>query len=762
MSDTIALSVSTQFFNKDVRPEVLAPLRQTALAWGAAGKIYKKTGKVYQEKDRDNIPYGYGWQPRQLTLKQLYEHVALGDAFCVALLKSDNRKKANFASSQLIGVDLDKNAVIDRLVQNEFISRYAGLLYASSSSVPEMPKSRVLFMLDRSVTVAQEYCDYVLRILAKFADAGAFGDQHCKDEARLFYGSTKAAEPGNYVLTDNVLPIEVVKALPKPTNQRPPEWYAQRALNTASLMIQRSNNGHKHGELLKASRLLGGYVESGILQEPEAIALLEREIGAKSDVEDINAAYATIRDGLAYGRAKSITLEALEAQRQDYLEVNGYTMNISPNGTAPNTQKIETPAKPGHDILRDRWLSSQPPTAYGLGDFRRYHAGIWQPVNELEIEQSIIETIEAAKPEGIKPTMAIASSVTGFVKRKVVKPDHVWDANSDYLVCRNGTLCIPDRILGQHNPTIYATSGVSFDYDPSAKAPAWGAFLFDLAQSTSPAIVDFLQEFGGYALTTDTRYELSIWLYGTPGAGRSTFLTGLQAMLGSRAGLLGLADIVSNRFALANLPGKTLAISTEQPGDYIASTHILNAIISGETIVVDRKFRDAIEITPRCKLAWAMNDLPRVSDPNSGLFRRVKVIEFPVIPEAQQDPELKETIKTEGAGILNWALDGLDRLRKRGRFDIPQEVRDATNSFRDNNDIPARFVEELCFTGNDQKGDPYRVSGSLLYDAYKTWCLTTGHKPQSSTSIANDWRRLGFEKYEANGRKFWRYVGLKT
>ncbi len=427
----------------------------------------------------------------------------------------------------------------------------------------------------------------------------------------------------------------------------------------------------------------------------------------------------------------------------------------------PDRQKSRQADKPGHDDLRDRWLDKQPLTAFGLGDWQRYNAGIWQPVSDLEIKASVTKVIEAAKFEGIKVTSSVVSSVTELIKFEIARPDSIWDSESRYLVCGNGTLHIPTRALAGHRPEIYATSGVSYDYNPAAKAPAFEHFLGNLAKSTVGDVVSFLQEFAGYALTTDTSHELSIWLFGPPGSGKSTFLAGLETMLGNRAGILGLADIASNRFALANLPGKTLAISTEQPGDYIASTHILNSIISGETITVDRKFRDAIQVTPRCKLAWAMNELPRVSDPNSGLFRRVKVVEFPVIPESQRDPQLKQDIKNEGAGILNWALDGLERLRNRGRFEIPPEIREAAESFKNNNDIPARFVEDCCFTGNDQKGDPYRVSGSQLYEAYKQWCVTTGHKPQSSTSVATDWRRLGFEKYLAGGKAFWRFVGLK-
>lgn len=424
------------------------------------------------------------------------------------------------------------------------------------------------------------------------------------------------------------------------------------------------------------------------------------------------------------------------------------------------SDKSRNTNKPTHDELADNWIKTNENICFGLGDWRCYEAGLWPILPELSVKHSVLEILKAAKEAGINPTDSMVGSVANLAKYSVAKPDDIFDADPDFLVCRNGALHIPTRTLQEHRPELYATSGVSYDYDPGATCEAWTAFLFDLSMNLSQEVVDFLQEFAGYSLTTDTQYEIALWLYGPPGSGKSTFLTGLESMLGSRAGLLGLADIERSRFALANLPGKTLAIATEQPSSFLASTDVLNAIISGELITIDRKFRDAIQLTPRAKIAWAMNELPRVSDPNSGLFRRVKVVEFPVIPEDERDTQLKERIKTEGAGILNWALEGLDRLRQRGRFDIPASVVAATDNFRNTNDIPAQFVAECCVTGTDETGDPYKVKSSQLYKNYRDWCFDTGHKPQSSTSIAQDWRRLKFEQHRGGAGVFWWYVGL--
>ncbi len=423
-----------------------------------------------------------------------------------------------------------------------------------------------------------------------------------------------------------------------------------------------------------------------------------------------------------------------------------------PDMPADEPQDDERKRTPTEDELRDRFIQAHPLIVYGVGEFRQYQDGVYPVLGSDVVRAGIMDVLEAAKSEKVRPSARLLASVLELVRIKVARPAERWDTDAELLPLRNGALHIPTRELRPHSPSNYFTSALPFDYDPDAYASTWDWFL----SSTVPDAAGFLQEFSGCALTPDTKHELATWLFGPPGSGKSTFLLGLQTMLGSRAGLLSLANIQRSSFALANLPGKTLVVSTEQPADYIASTHILNALISGEPIEVDRKFRDAVIIIPRAKLGWAMNSLPRIGEAASGLFRRVKVVHFPPIPEAQRDPQVKERIAQEGAGILNWALAGLDRLTARGRFEIPACVRDATEQFRQTNDIPAQFVAECCLTGPQ-----FKTKGGDLYRAYRQWALDTGHKPQSMTSIAADWDRLGFDKYEAAGYVYRRGLGLK-
>jgi putative DNA primase/helicase len=429
----------------------------------------------------------------------------------------------------------------------------------------------------------------------------------------------------------------------------------------------------------------------------------------------------------------------------------GEKASVNGNGSQPK-KAAGKPSPPTHDELRDRWIEGNPHHAHGLGEWRRYEDGIWPTVSETSVKAEISNVIETAKPEGIKPTASILASVTELTRIKVFVSDERWDADSDILVCNNGALHISTGELAKHQPKHYATSAVPYKYDPDARPAIWNYFL----RNTVPAAANFLQEFAGYALTTEMTHELAVWLFGPPGSGKSTFIAGLAAMLGHRAGILGLADLERSRFTLADLPGKTLVVASEQPSSYLASTNTLNAIISGEPIQVERKYRDPFTVLPRAKVCWAMNELPRVADANSGLFRRVKVVAFPQLAEDERDPKIKHAIEQEGAGILNWALEGLRRLKERGHFEVPTGVEDATKQFRENNDVPALFIEDRCVQGADLK-----VQASQLYTEYKEWCLENGHRPMSSTRLADDWARLGFEKTASNGRRFYRGVTLR-
>jgi len=76
-------------------------------------------------------------------------------------------------------------------------------------------------------------------------------------------------------------------------------------LNLAARMIRQCADGEKHATLLRASRLVGGYVSAGRIEEEEAVRILTREI-LKRDVDDEQLAMRTIREAIEVGKKDPI------------------------------------------------------------------------------------------------------------------------------------------------------------------------------------------------------------------------------------------------------------------------------------------------------------------------------------------------------------------------------------------------------------------------------------------------------------------------
>ena len=76
-------------------------------------------------------------------------------------------------------------------------------------------------------------------------------------------------------------------------------------LNLAARMIRNAQDGEKHKVLVDASRLCGGYIAAGRMEEEEVVRVLFREI-SKRDIDSESHAMNTIRDGIEMGKKMPI------------------------------------------------------------------------------------------------------------------------------------------------------------------------------------------------------------------------------------------------------------------------------------------------------------------------------------------------------------------------------------------------------------------------------------------------------------------------
>jgi hypothetical protein len=100
----------------------------------------------------------------------------------------------------------------------------------------------------------------------------------------------------------------------KPEQPKPVVGTDYSKVNIAVQMVRDSIDGEKHITLLKAAKLMGGYIAIKKIEESEAIRVLETEIQAKNP-HSFAQAQKTIRDGIDYGKRMPIS-EAKKIERE--------------------------------------------------------------------------------------------------------------------------------------------------------------------------------------------------------------------------------------------------------------------------------------------------------------------------------------------------------------------------------------------------------------------------------------------------------------
>lgn len=260
--------------------------------------------------------YATGWDEKRWTAHEITQHVISGGAISVALVSDRYRDEAHFVSSQIIGIDFDAGPDVEALEQDDwFINEHAFLVYSTTNSTPEKPRSRALFLLDQPVTNPNEYRRLVLRLMYKYGHAI---DNQCKDPVRIFYGSRT---PNYYSSNHKVLPVDVLRQLPemptKTDNSSAPDSNIDRPI--ADIIQNGAARGSRDSDALR----MVGYLSN--LMSPSAVeAIMQLWYGKLPDTSDFP--FATVQGMIKRMGQKS---SAIRTAVQDIVQ---------------NVEKVQTPA----------------------------------------------------------------------------------------------------------------------------------------------------------------------------------------------------------------------------------------------------------------------------------------------------------------------------------------------------------------------------------------------------------------------------------
>jgi len=277
-------------------------------------------------------------------------------------------------------------------------------------------------------------------------------------------------------------------------------------------------------------------------------------------------------------------------------------------------------------------------------------------------------------------------------------------------------------------------------FDPDAECPRWRAFLQEVVDSDTDR--QKLQEFAGYFLHHwEMPYHKALFLVGPTASGKSTFLDTVNAMLGDgTAASLTPQQMTSERFGGAELFNKWANIRNDIPAETVENTGAFKEIIGGDPIKAEEKYQDPFMFRPTAKHAFSANQLPDANTDDEAFFRRILLVPFPeTVPKAERDPMLDEKLQDELPGVLNWALEGLQRLLANGGFTgdrSPGRTRETWEKWGNSVD---RFRKVALETGDES------VPKSKVYAAYLEYCRQESMPSETQHLMTRSLKTEGFE-----------------
>jgi len=334
-----------------------------------------------------------------------------------------------------------------------------------------------------------------------------------------------------------------------------------------------------------------------------------------------------------------------------------------------------------------------------------------------------------------------------------VEPDDL-DRDPFLLNVENGTLHLATGELRPADQADLITKTAPVTYDPAATCPTWERFLHRIMDGNE-TLVRFLQRVVGYSLTGSVAEECCFVLFGHGRNGKSTFIETIASMLGPDFArklpselLLDAAKPNSGGPTpeLARLKGARFAFASEVEEGRRLKEAFLKETTGRDTITARYMHSNPFEFMPSHKLFYAVNHKPKIQGTDEGIWARIHLVPFTVfIPPEERDPHLRDKLRAELSGILNWALAGCLEWQ-RARLQPPDEVQAATQEYRQESDNVNEFLVECCDVGTQ-----FQVTVKTLYTAYVRWCEQNSYRAMGKRTMNDYLTDRGFPSREGAG-----------
>ena len=278
-------------------------------------------------------------------------------------------------------------------------------------------------------------------------------------------------------------------------------------------------------------------------------------------------------------------------------------------------------------------------------------------------------------------------------------------------------------------PEFYSRNRCEIAYDPEASCPR---FIGELLQPAMPEEdIELLQLYCGQCLLADNLTQTFLVLTGTAGGGKGTIVRIIENVIGLDNCVEMRTEQLGERFEIARFIGKTLLIGSDVPSSFLLHKYAgrIKSLCGHDRLTAEVKcVQDGVLLEGRFNIIITANDKLRLNiDGDAEAWkRRVLWIPFEKPPVQHRIPDFdKILLQEEGAGILNWMIEGASKLLSTG---IPADGAFARrlDGLLQESDSIYGFLR-ACIEKTSERNADITVEG--LHREYELWCLKNDWQP---------------------------------
>lgn len=370
--------------------------------------------------------------------------------------------------------------------------------------------------------------------------------------------------------------------------------------------------------------------------------------------------------------------------------------------------------------------------------------GIYNPVNGLyETEEDYFAKIISDYNYTIKSIEI--KEIIETLKRKAEVAFKCMD--KDLIPVNNGIFNYATKILMPFSSeyVFTAKSPVNYNLTPSLKqftrddGSLWDVEMWVQTLSDDSEVVNNIWEMLSAVIRPNVNWNCAAWLYGTGNNGKGCLTQLCRSLVGEEnCASIPLASM-SKDFALEPLKRISAIIVDENDEEYIDSASNLKTIITHDTLHINIKFEQPVQVQPHIFMVQAMNQLPRTSSRsgNNGFYRRQLFIPLDKCFDGHEDKKIKseylkdsDTLEYILHKVLN--TDFYEFTETAANAELKEEYKVFNNPVRQFYD---EFITQTVWNF---------LPGMFLYDAYKVWFgkNNPSGKPQGRNTFLSDLKEL--------------------